>query len=131
MLKHLDEIRGLGGDVLVITLVPPTLLAPYLQRRAWPVLVLADPSLNAYRAFALGRTPWWTFLRPLVVARYLWHLLRGWRPEKPSGEEDLLQLGGDFVLDRNRRIVFAYRSKEPTDRPGVRELIDAVRALHS
>jgi len=44
----------------------------------------------------------------------------------PRSGEDLLQLGGDFVLDAQRRLLFAYRSADPSDRPTVRQLLDAL-----
>jgi hypothetical protein len=37
----------------------------------------------------------------------------------PYAGEDVLQLGGDFILDRHRRVVFAYSSANPTDRPAM------------
>jgi hypothetical protein len=61
------------------------------------------------------------------MLRYLRQMLRGWLPEKPGAGEDLLQLGGDFVLDGEQRIVFAYRSREATDRPPATAILEAVR----
>jgi hypothetical protein len=48
--------------------------------------------------------------------------------KKPNPEEDLLQLGGDFILNRSREIVFAYRSADPTDRPPIADLLAAIPA---
>jgi hypothetical protein len=42
------------------------------------------------------------------------HLIRGWLPGKPNEAEDLLQLGGDFVLDGQGRLVYA---PAPPSRP--------------
>ena len=47
-------------------------------------------------------------------------MLRGYAPKMPYKGEDVMQLGGDFVIDRSRRVVFAYPSGTPTDRPRVR-----------
>jgi len=41
--------------------------------------------------------------------------------------EDTLQLGGDFVVGRDGRLVYVYRSKGPADRPPVDDLIAAAR----
>ena len=40
----------------------------------------------------------------------------------PEGE-DALQLGGDFLVDRDGGILWAYRSVDPTDRPTVEQLL--------
>nr|MBA2625510.1 hypothetical protein [Acidimicrobiia bacterium] len=53
-------------------------------------------------------------------------LLRGGaRPTRPT--EDTLQLGGDFVVGRDGRLVYAFRSTGPDDRPPVHDLVGAVR----
>ena len=123
---RLEEIRGLGGQVLAISFTTPAKLAAYLQRHPIAVPAAADPAQAAYRAFELGQASWWNLLSPRVLGRYLRLLLGGWRPRKYEGE-DVFQLGGDFVLDERRRLVYAYRSTNPADRPSADELVQAVR----
>jgi hypothetical protein len=120
-------IQELGGRVLVINLTRPDQVAAFLRRHPLPFDVVCDPSTEAYRALGLGRASWWTFLRPGVIGRYLLALARGTRPAKLHEGDDLLQLGGDFVLDGRHQLVYAYRSRTPTDRPAATELLDAVR----
>ena len=128
MQKRYDEIRGLNGEVLAVSFAGPERVAAYLARYPLPFPVFADPGLEAYRAFALGRTSWLRLLNPVVILKYVGLMFRGWRPGKPAAQEDLMQLGGDFVLDGRRRLVYAYRSADPTDRPPVEDLVNAVRA---
>ncbi|MDQ4049819.1 MAG: AhpC/TSA family protein, partial [Actinomycetota bacterium] len=40
---------------------------------------------------------------------------------------DLLQLGGDAVLDAHGRLAWIHRSAGPEDRPTVEELVTVVR----
>ncbi len=127
MQPYYEAIRRLGGEVLVVSFTRPDQLAAYVQRHTIPFPAVADPTRAAYQTFALGRGSWWMFLRGHVVGRYLKLMTRGWLPEKTSQEEDLLQLGGDFVLDSQRRLVYAYRSVDATDRPPAAELLRAVR----
>jgi hypothetical protein len=70
-------------------------------------------------------------LSPTAILGYLKLMLRGWLPWKAQPDADLLQLGGDFVLDETHQIVLAYRSVGPTDRPTARQLVDAVHAATS
>src|SRR5262245_5943671 len=98
----------------------------FLREQSLPFPVVADPERVAYRAFGLERTSWTRMLHPGVVFRYLRLLFRGWRPRQVRKGEDVLQLGGDFVLDGEGRLVYAYRSAEPTDRPPVEALLKAV-----
>jgi peroxiredoxin len=124
--QHYEEIRRLGAGVLVVTQARPELLAVFVREQPLPFPVVADPTREAYRAFGLERTSWRTILRPGVLWQYLRLMLRGWRPRRPLPGEDVLQLGGDFVLDPEGRLAYAYRSAAPTDRPGVEDLVRAV-----
>jgi AhpC/TSA antioxidant enzyme len=126
--KIYKQIKSLGGEVLVVSFAPPPKVAAYLARKCLPFPVVSDPTLDAYRAFALGRTSWLEIVNPAVLWRFVKIVLRGWLPRKPDKDEDLLQLGGDFVVDRARRIVYAHPSREPTDRPTNAKLLEAVRA---
>lgn len=126
MQKIYPEIQQAGGEVLAVSFTKPQLAAMILQRDPLPFPTVCDPSLNTYQAFGLGRASWAAIFRPRVLWRYLKTMLRGWMPRKMSMQEDVLQLGGDFVLDAQRRLVYAYRSVEPTDRPSSRELLNAV-----
>jgi peroxiredoxin len=124
-----EEIQQLGGKVLVVSFASPKLVAAYLARHPLPFPVVSDPTRAAYQAFELGRTSWRSMLRAGVVGRYLMLIFRGWLPGRPTEAEDVLQLGGDFVLDGQGRLVYAYRSAEPTDRPAAQELVRAVRSV--
>lgn len=121
-----DEFAARGCSVLVVVQARPEFLAHYLARRSYGVAFASDPDRIAYRAFGLERTPFRTFLRPRVLLGYLTGMLRGYAPRKPYRGEDVFQLGGDFLLDQPGRIVFAYRSWNPTDRPAVSRLLAAL-----
>ena len=123
----MPQIKELGGDVLVVSFTPPAAVAAYLERNPLPLLMVSDPTLVAYKVFALERTSWMGFFKPWVLFRFVKMMLRGWLPRKPGEGEDLLQLGGDFVLAHRRRLVYAHPSKDPTDRPSNQDLLRAVR----
>ena len=125
MQGRLQEFSGLGSEVVAITFVATERLRGYLESSRWPFRVLADPELTAYRAFGLERAAWSQLFRPRVIARYLQLMIRGRVPH--IAREDVRQLGGDFVLDREGRVVYAFRSEDPADRPDVDTLIEAVR----
>jgi hypothetical protein len=123
------EIRGLGAEVVVVSFAPVERLQGYRSLHGWPFPVVTDPQRAAYRAFGLESAPWRRLLRPRVIWRYLALMVQGFRVR--ASDEDVHQLGGDFVLDRQRRIVFEHRSTDPADRPAVPELIAALRLAAS
>jgi peroxiredoxin len=123
-----DQLAAAGCSVLVVCQAKPEVLARYLARQKWTAPVVSDPDRAAYRAFGLERTGWLTFFRPKVLWGYLRGMLRGYGLKTPYAGEDVLQLGGDFVLDRAGTVVFADPSADPTDRPTVAQILDAIRS---
>jgi hypothetical protein len=69
------------------------------------------------------------FFRWQVLARYLRLIFAGWRPHRGEAEEDMLQLGGDFILSADRHLLYAHRSNDPADRPAAADLLDRIRQL--
>ena len=121
-----DQFAARGCSVLVVSQAKPEVLALYLSRATWAVPIVCDPERAAYAAFGLERTGWLTFFKPRVLWGYLRDMWKGNRVRKPYAGEDLLQLGGDFVLSRERKLVFAYPSADPTDRSAVADLLAAL-----
>jgi len=124
-----DAILAAGGSVLVITFEPPERIPFYVEAHGWPFAVVSDPTRAAYQAFGLGSAGWVTLFGPRVVLEYLGLMAKGYRPM--GSDSDVHQLGGDFVIDADRRIVFAHRSNDPADRPAAEELLRALRSISS
>lgn len=115
--------------MLVVAQAKPEVLTRYLSRQSWHVPIVSDQERAAYRAFGLERTGWRTFFRPRVLWGYFRGMLRGHGVKKPYADEDVLQLGGDFVLDKLRRVVFAYPSANPTDRVSVPTILQTLTSV--
>lgn len=116
---RISEIRLTGADVLVVTQSAPSSVPATLTT----LPIACDPGRLAYRAFGLERGRLSMFFRPHVLARYVRLIFSGWFPKSPESGEDLLQLGGDFIVSAAHKLVFAHRSRDPADRPTVGELI--------
>lgn len=121
-----DRQSELGDAVVVvIAFSGPEHVAAYQRERLAPMTVLIDEDRVAYRDYGLGRGSvrkvwgakiWWAYLKLIA---------RGRRFRWPVG--DTLQLGGDFVVGRDGRLLYVFRSSDPDDRPSVDDLIAAVR----
>ena len=122
MRDRLDEFGD--AEVVVITFTRPRNLRGYRARFVSPLTVLADEDRHVYRAYGLGRGPWWRVYGPKVWLDYVRLMRGGARFERPH--EDTLQLGGDFVVGRDGRLSLVFRSKGPDDRPSVDTLLSAI-----
>ena len=117
-----------GAAVVLITFTRPRNLHGFRRRLALAFPVLADEIRAVYHAYGLRRGSWWRVWGLSSVRAYGRLLRRGRRLERPT--DDTLQLGGDFVVDQDGRLAYAYRSTGPDDRPSVDDLLDAVRSCH-
>jgi hypothetical protein len=121
-----DRLDDLGdAAVALVTFAPQRVLRGYRARLGLPYPVLSDEDRAVYRAYGLGRGPWWRVWGPATLRRYGQLLRRGRRLQRVGG--DTLQLGGDVVVGRDGRVVMVHRSRGPADRPPVDDLVAAVR----
>ena len=75
-------------------------------------------------AFGLGKG---MVIRPrtlLAAARLVWRAKRLYRPIG-----DVMQVGGDFIVDGAGLVRFAHSSEDPTDRPEVTKLAQLIGRL--
>ena len=122
MKDHLDARRV---SILVISFAEPEKLAVYQGHHRWPFVMLADPNRIAYDAFALKRLSWFRVFSKATLKLY-WRLLREGKKREDYGRDDIYQSGGDFLLDRDGNLLYAYRSRDPADRPTVAKLLEII-----
>jgi peroxiredoxin len=111
--------------VVVVAFSGPATLVHYQEHHQWHFPILADPERKAYQAFGLERLSWHRVYSLATLKLYL-KLFRKGLVRQDYGESDVYQTGGDFLIDRNGKILFAHRSDEPADRPSVSTLLKAI-----
>jgi hypothetical protein len=126
--ERLGDIRAAGGDVIAVTQSRPEVLAAHLRHEPRPFPTVCDPDRAIYRYFGLERGGWGMFFTPRALRSYVRLIASGWRPRAPKPGEDVFQRGGDFVLDANRRLIYAHRSTDPGDRPPAAVLVERIQA---
>ena len=88
----------------------------------WPVLI--DQERRTYGDWGLRRASRSRLARLDWVRGYARMLLRGDRLARPGS--DVLQLGGDFVVDREGIVVLAHAQESFDDRPPAGALVKAL-----
>ena len=121
------EIESLNARIVVVSFGRPEQARLWLDETQTFFTLLLDPERKAYRAYGLGYSlarSWspkiWLEYTRLILSGRKWRGIQG----------DSGQLGGDFIVDSNGRIRFVYRSYDPTDRPSIDQLLDALRQTH-
>lgn len=107
-----------------VTFADPGAVAGHHRHLGLPFPLLADPERSLYRRFDLGRGALHRVWNPGTLLLYARLLRSGRRLRRPT--EDTRQLGGDFVIGADRRLVAGFRPRSPDDRPSVDALVTAV-----
>uniref|UniRef100_A0AAY5KNJ6 Selenoprotein L n=1 Tax=Esox lucius TaxID=8010 RepID=A0AAY5KNJ6_ESOLU len=99
----------------------------WLEQTGCKYNMLLDPERNVYKAFGLGSsyTKVMSFRSLLKYAEYI--VLGQEFPDiPPRFLEDLYQLGGDFVLDEEGKVIFSHPCRNPLDRPKVEHIVATI-----
>ena len=97
----------------------------YARDLHMPFPLLSDADRTAYQAYGLGHGNTWAVFGTRTIWTYVKLMARGRRFR--GIQADPYQLGGDFVIDGAGVLRFAYRSREPSDRPTMERLLEAIR----
>ena len=118
------ELDALGAAVLLITFAPAPWPERWLEETGAPFPLLLDPDRAVYRAYGLRRDIW-NCWHPRMFWIYFKLMLKGRKLRGIQG--DPYQLGGDFVIGPDGIVRLARPSRDPGDRPGVDELVAALK----
>ena len=127
MRHRYEEFRAAGAEVAAVSFAPSKALLPYARDLRIPFPLLSDPERGAYKAYGLRKGSFRTIFGPKTAWEYVKLISRG-RLFRGI-QADPFQLGGDFVIDGQGIVRFAYRSEEPTDRPSTDRLLQTVRKV--
>ena len=83
-----------------------------------PFTLLLDLDLQLYRQFGLRRSASAVWSVPTLLS-YAEEKVAGVPPAPSYAGDDIHVLGGDFIADREGRLVYAYCSKFSSDRPSI------------
>jgi hypothetical protein len=129
VVRQQAAIEALDGRVLLVAYDEPELLRSKMMRGMdIPYPLLLDRTKQAYRAWGMGRT---TLRRsvfsPSLGLRYVKLILQGQRFLGLA--PDMLQLGGDFIVNPAGEIAFAHRMRDNGDRATAPVLMNEMRRI--
>ena len=113
--------------LVVVSAEPVEQIAPVARKEGWTGPVLADPERHAYRAYGLGRLPWHRVITWKTILLYAGFFFSGRLPGRPG--QDVMQQGGDFVVDDRGIVRYAYAGQTSDDRPSVEALLRVLQSF--
>lgn len=126
MREQQERLDAYQARAVVVSFESPARAAMFANAESVPFPLLLDPTRRAYAAFGLQKGTASRLWGWSTLTAYLRGIVQGRRLALPHA--DITQLGGDFVLNAEGRIVFVHRSEEPADRPAISEILAALDA---
>ncbi|XP_042218984.1 uncharacterized protein LOC121864128 isoform X1 [Homarus americanus] len=128
LLEIESELAAAGCHVVVVTFGVMSGAERWRLETACPFPYYTDPSHALYQLLGLKRSVasvWNT----ATLSYYGAQIAKGIPlPESYTDiEDDPHQMGGDFILDKQSKLQFVYRSKVPNDRPSVDLILTALK----
>ena len=128
MQRHDEEFKKIGVQVVIVAFASLKTLQPYQKIYQWRYPILSDSQRQLYHLLGLQKGAFFQIFHPKTVMNYARYMIEGKKIEKTK--EDIYQLGGDFIFDREGVYRFGYPSRRPDDRPPVSLLIQKLSTLH-
>ncbi len=96
----------------------------YVEETAlvWPLLIDEDRKL--YHAYGMFSASFWNIWGPKTWFAYLKALFKGQKLRK--SEADVMQRGGNVLIDPNGIVQMIYVGKGPGDRPGFKRVLNII-----
>eukprot|EP00064_Thunnus_orientalis_P016836 superscaffoldBa00003425_g16908 len=124
--KNKSSLDAHSVEVVVVSFGCQEGASHWLQETSCQFDMLLDAERKLYAAFGLGAS-----LKKVLnfsnMLRYAEYVADNY--EFPRGlasiQDDMFQLGGDFVLDEHGRVLFSHCCQSPIDRPSVEDILSA------
>lgn len=121
------EFEALNTNIVAISFGIEYWARAWLEETQSPFPIWLDPERVSYQAYGMG-TSWMAAWGVKNLLYYAKAAVSGTKVKRENrGDTD--QMGGNFIVDANGIIRFAYPSHDPTDRPDVETLLDVIRSL--
>lgn len=122
------KFEALNGEVVIISFGNVKGARKWLQDTKCEFRMFVDPERQLYNALGLKRS----VAKVWSISALIYYAEQKRANRKLVAmfeEDDPTQMGGDFVFDKNGKLVLIHRSKVSTDRPSVENLLECVRDL--
>ena len=127
MCARQEEFEQLNTRVFIVSFGSFPAIREWMKEVCRTFSVLLDRDRAVYKAYQLERSRLRAW-HPHVLWVYIRRWLQGGKFFESHGD-DTSQLGGDFIVDTNGTLQLVHPSSDPTDRPSVDDLLNAIKSL--
>jgi len=124
--RNLDRFSIAGCRVVVVSFGSTQGAERWLKETGCELDVYLDPERKLYSLVGLGRSVYkvWNIS---TLRFYAQEIAKGVKPPEAFSGDDFLQMGGDFTMDSQLKLVMSYPSKDPSDRVSIDTILKKIR----
>jgi peroxiredoxin len=125
-----ERFEEAGANVVLVGLGKPDRAQWFCEDKHISFDCLADPEQKAYAAYGLRKAGLAEILRAENGLKYMRLQLKSETRQRTAKRgEDVVQLGGTFVVDTSGVIRYAHRNRHTGDNPPNDEVLAALKEL--
>jgi peroxiredoxin len=117
-----SQFEDMGMQVVLVGMGTPDQAESFRKQFSLSFPIICDPEKKLYQIYGLGRSSFSRMVSPSVLLKGLKALSQGHTPRLPQG--DVMQLSGVFLIDTTGHIRYAHYSKDPSDDPSIKNLLE-------
>jgi hypothetical protein len=121
--------REQGVNIVVVTFDNSVSARSYIAETGLQWTVLIDEQRTLYKAYGMQQGSFLDIWGPASWLAYLQEFSRGQRLQKPGS--DIMQRGGDVLIDPEGIVQLHHIGKGPADRPTIEQLLSVVNNMVS
>jgi alkyl hydroperoxide reductase subunit AhpC len=120
-----EEFSKLNVKIVVVTFEANFLSRNYVEETSltWPLII--DENRDLYRSYGMLSASFWNIWGPKTWLAYLKEIMKGQKLKK--SEADVMQRGGDVLIDPNGIVRMHHVGKGPADRPSVEMILNVIK----
>jgi len=125
---HEEEFSKLKVKIVVVTFEANFLSRNYVEETSltWPLII--DENREIYRSYGMFSASFWNIWGPKTWLAYLKEIIKGQKLKK--SEADVMQRGGDVLIDPNGIVLMHHVGEGPADRPSVEMILRRIKEWH-
>ncbi len=125
MQRRYEEIRELGAEVVAVSFEPLERLKGQAEDMLLTFPILSDPGLETYRAYGVRRGSFRDVFNVGAALEFLKLLFKG--RLVMAGHGDIMQLGGDFIINEEGLLKYSHPASRAQDQAAVDVLLEELR----
>jgi peroxiredoxin len=125
---HEEEFSRQNAKIVVVTFEDRPSSRRYVEETALPWPLMIDETRELYRSYGMLPGSFWDIWGPRTWLAYLKEIIKGQKLRK--SEADVMQRGGDVLIDPDGIVQMHHVAKGPAYRPRVETILQVIDGWH-